>query len=70
MRNWKKWAKWAIVRSVKTFAQTLIGAVTVGAALSEVQWGYVISVACVAAILSMCTSVAGIPEERLDDGLE
>ena len=67
MRDWKKWAKAAAIRAVKTFAQTMIGSIAVGAAVSDVAWPYVLSVSAVAALLSLLTSVAGIPEERLTD---
>ena len=62
MRDWKKWWKAAGIRAVKTFAQTMVGSIAVGAAISEVQWGYVVSVSAVAALLSLLTSVAGLPE--------
>lgn len=62
MTYWKKWAKAAGIRAVKTFAQTMLGMIAVGAAIAEVEWKYVISVAIVAALLSLLTSVAGLPE--------
>ena len=58
----KKWLRAAGIRAIKTFAQTAAGSIAVGAAISEVQWGYVFSVAAVAAVLSLLTSVAGLPE--------
>lgn len=64
MMYWKKWAKAAAVRAIKTFAQTMIGGITVGAALSEINWSYVGSVAVVAGILSILTSIAGLPEVK------
>ena len=67
MRDWKKWWKAAGIRAVKTFAQTMVGSIAVGAAVSEVQWQYVVSVSVVAAVLSLLTSIAGIPEEKLED---
>ena len=59
---WKKWLKAAAVRALKTFAQSMLGGIAIGAAVSEIDWKYVASVAVVAAILSMLTSVAGLPE--------
>lgn len=59
---WTNWLKAAGIRAVKTFAQTMLSMIAIGAALSEIQWTYVLSVAVVAAILSMLTSVAGLPE--------
>lgn len=67
MRDWGKWWKAAGIRAVKTFAQTMVGSIAVGAAVSEVRWQYVVSVSVVAALLSLLTSVAGIPEEKLED---
>lgn len=65
--EWKEWAKFAAVRAAKTMAQTAIamGMITVGAALSEVNWIYVGSVSLTAGILSILTSIAGLPEVEL-----
>lgn len=60
--NWKEWLKAALIRAVKTFAQTFAGGLAVGAAVSEVQWLRVLSVSGVAFVLSMMTSLAGLPE--------
>ena len=61
------WWKAAGIRALKTFAQAMIGSIAVGAALEDVQWEYVVSVAVVAALLSLLTSVAGLPEVKADD---
>lgn len=58
----KKWLKAAGIRALKTVAQTAAGMITVGAAISEISWGYIGSVSIVAGILSILTSVAGLPE--------
>lgn len=63
----KKWFKAAGIRAIKTFAQTFVGGITVGTALSEINWPYIASVATVAAIFSIGTSVAGIPEVKKSD---
>lgn len=63
----KAWAKAAAVRAIKTFAQTMIGGISIGAAISEVNWTYVLSVAVVAAILSVLTSLAGLPEVKEEE---
>lgn len=60
--NWKDWAKAAGIRAIKTFAQTFAGCITVGAAVDEVQWPRALSVSGVAFILSIVTSLAGLPE--------
>lgn len=60
--NTQKWIKAAAVRAVKTFAQTAGSMITVGAAVSELDWGYIASVSTVALVYSVVTSIAGIPE--------
>ena len=62
MRNWKEWLKAALIRAVKTFAQTAGASITVGAAISEIDWPRVLSVSGLACVLSMFTSLAGLPE--------
>ena len=61
-RNWGKWALAALIRAVRTFAQTFTGCIAVGAAFSEVQWLRALSISGVAFILSILTSLAGLPE--------
>ena len=65
----KAWWRAAGIRALKTFAQAMIGSIAVGAAISEIQWGYILSVSFVAALLSLLTSIAGLPEveEKEDD---
>lgn len=58
----KEWLKCAFVRAVKTMAQTMVSLITVGQALTEVDWMTTISVSVTAGILSILTSIAGIPE--------
>ena len=61
--NWKEWAVAALIRAVRTFAQTFAGCIAVGAALEEVQWLRALSVSGVAFVLSILTSLAtGLPE--------
>ncbi len=57
-----KWLKCAGVRALKTVAQTAVSLITVGAAMTEIDWITVGSVSLVAGILSLLTSVAGLPE--------
>ena len=64
--NTIEWLKKAGIRAVKTFAQTFAGFITVGMAMSEINWKYAASVALVSAIYSIATSVAGIPEVSSD----
>lgn len=60
----KQWLKAAGVRAIKTFAQTAIATIGVSATMSEVNWIAVGSASLVAAILSVLTSVAGLPEVK------
>lgn len=59
---WKEWAKAAGIRAAKTFAQTLLAIIPVGISITEVHWSVCLGTAALAAILSMLTSLAGIPE--------
>ncbi len=62
MRNWKNWIKAAGIRAVKTIAQTAVATIGTAAVLDEVNWVMVGSAAVLAGILSLLTSVAGLPE--------
>ena len=67
--NFLKWLKAAGIRAVKTFAQTavaLIGTEMVG--FTDLDWLHIVSVAGVAAVLSLLTSVAGLPEVEGGNG--
>lgn len=62
MRDWKLWWKAAGVRAIKTVAQTAVAMIGTSAVISEVNWLMVGSSALLAGILSLLTSVAGLPE--------
>lgn len=66
MKNWKKWAKAAGIRAVKTVAQTAIATIGTSAVLGDVNWLAVVSAAALAGVLSLLTSVAGLPECKED----
>ena len=58
----KKWLKCAGVRAIKTVAQTAVATIGTSAVLSQVDWKIVASASVLAGILSMLTSIAGLPE--------
>lgn len=62
MKNLKLWLKCAGVRAVKTIAQTAVGVIGASALISEVNWVTVVSAAALAGVVSMLTSIAGLPE--------
>ena len=62
MTNWKQWLKCAGVRAVKTVAQTAVATIGTVVAMGEVDWVLVGSASALAGILSLLTSVAGLPE--------
>lgn len=62
--NIKKWLKAAGTRAIKTVAQSAVAAIGTAALLGEVNWLAVGSAAVLAGVLSMLTSVAGLPEVR------
>ena len=62
MKNWKQWVKAAAVRAVKTVAQTAVATIGTSAVMGEVNWVMVGSASLLAGILSLLTSVAGLPE--------
>ena len=65
IKNFKEWIKSAGVRALKTFAQTFVATIGTGAlTLGAVNWALVFSSAALAAVLSLATSVAGLPEVK------
>ena len=59
-----KWIKAASIRALKTTAQTAVAMIPVGISINEVGWGAVIGTAVLAGIVSLLTSVAGLPEVK------
>lgn len=64
MKNWKSWFKAAGIRAVKTVAQTAVATIGTSAVFSQVDWRMVVSAALLAGVLSLLTSVAGLPEVK------
>lgn len=64
MDKFKKWIKAAGVRAVKTVAQTAVATIGTSAVLGDVNWVMLASASALAGVLSLLTSVAGIPEVK------
>ena len=60
--NTVTWIKAAGIRAIKTFAQTMIATIGTSAIIEEVNWQIVLSASLLAALLSILTSIAGLPE--------
>ena len=67
IKDWKTWLKAAGVRAVKTVAQTAVATIGTSAVLGDVNWMMVGSAAALAGILSLLTSVAGLPEVNTNE---
>ena len=63
MRDWKNWFKIAGVRAIKTVCQTAVATIGVATVMNEVDWIAVASASVLAGILSILTSITGLPEE-------
>lgn len=62
MKNCKTWCQAAGIRAIKTVAQTAVATIGTSAVFSEVNWMMVVSASLLAGVLSLLTSVAGLPE--------
>lgn len=65
--KFKKWVKAAGVRAIKTVAQTAVATIGTSAVLGEVNWAMVASASVLAGILSLLSSIAGLPELKESD---
>lgn len=70
IKNWKIWLKAAGIRAVKTIAQTAVATIGTSVVLGDVNWVMVGSAAVLAGILSILTSIAGLPEIKDTEGIE
>ena len=62
MKNWKTWGKAAGIRALKTFAQAAVALLPMAATVTAIDWKSVLSTATLAAVVSILTSLAGLPE--------
>lgn len=62
MKDYRKWTKAAGVRAVKTMAQAAVAGIGTAAIMGDVNWLYVASASVLAGVLSVLTSMAGLPE--------
>lgn len=62
----KLWMRAASIRAIRTVAQTAIASIGAATVISSIDWKYVISASLVSGILSVLTSVAGLPEVKED----
>lgn len=62
-----KWFRAASIRAIKTVAQTALASIGAATVINEVDWKYVLSASVMSGILSMLTSVRGLPEVKEDD---
>lgn len=60
----KLWIKAALIRAIKTMAQTAIATMSTSAMLSEIDWKVALSSTVLAGVLSLLTSIAGLPEVK------
>lgn len=64
MSKFKIWLKAALVRSLKTTAQTAVATIGTAAVIASVDWKMVVSASILAGVLSILTSIAGLPEVK------
>lgn len=65
--NWKIWIKAAAIRAIKTICQAAIATIGTAAIISEIDWKYIVSASLLAGILSLLTSLAGLPEVEMEE---
>ena len=70
LRNWKVWLMAAAVRAGKTVAQTAVAIIGTSIVIQSVDWMLVASASVLSGVVSMLTSIAGLPEVKEDAGDE
>lgn len=64
---WKTWARAAGIRALKTLAQTAVATIGTSVVISDVNFSMVVSASVLSAVVSVLTSVAGLPEVKVED---
>lgn len=64
---WIKWLKAAAIRAIKTMAQTAVGLIGTSVMISDVSWQVVASASVLAGVVSILTSIAGLPEVQVEN---
>lgn len=67
MEKFKTWIRAAGIRAIKTIAQTAVGVIGASAVLSDVDWRVTVSAAALAGVVSILTSIAGLPELKKEE---
>lgn len=66
----KTWWKATLIRAVKTFAECMLGYITIGATISEINWIHALSASAVATLAAVLWAVKGLPEVEYKDTVE
>lgn len=66
----KTWWKATLIRAVKTFAECMLGYITIGATISEINWVHALSASAVATLAAVLWAVKGLPEVEYKDTVE
>lgn len=66
-KQYKNWCKAALIRALRTFAQTAAAMIGTSVLLTQVSWAEVLSASLLAAVLSLLMSAGGLPEVKEDD---
>lgn len=66
----REWIKAALIRAIKTFAQTCVAMIPVGVSIDQVSWIQVLGTAVLAFVVSILTSIAGLPEVKANETIQ